>query len=217
MCDGTSTYVNKYNNLGYNNSSSIDPDAQIYFFWLPIGIIIIVFIIYNVTHDVEYEKFKKLVISKKSKYQAKKQNVICLKNKNGDVVQMYCWNINDIYIKFLNVSQNYSAYGLYVNRFFDEEMIACCRTDKIKIYDPNKNIREVFKISKNNKITKEMIMKSKEKFENLTNKTITVYLDDVNRYTSWTIEIDLYFLTNLFDCTSYYDIEIIEKPYDYNN
>ena len=55
------------------------------------------------------------------------------------------------------------------------------------------------------------------KIENLTNKTVTVYLDEVNRYTSWTIEIDLYFLVNLLNCTSYYDVEIIEEEYDYSN
>ena len=218
ICDGTSNYNNNYSHssTNYNNNTSVNSDAQLYFFWLPILIIVVIFIIYNVTHDTEYEKFKKNVVSKKSKYQTKKQATICIKNKNDEIVEMYCWNVNNIYIKFLNVSQNYSAYSLYVNKFFNDEMIACCRTDKIKIYDPNKSIRDVLKINKKKKITKECIINN-NKIENLTNKTVTVYLDEVNRYTSWTIEIDLYFLVNLLNCTSYYDVEIIEEEYDYNN
>lgn len=111
-------------------------------------------------------------------------------------------------ITIQNLSENETVYYLYQNKFFDYNMRAIFYASNVKIYDLNRNIRELYNFKTDKRSTKNLA-RTKKKISSAKKYIFKIVIKNINYSDDLEVEMNLDELIKFSKlCQS---IEIIEK------
>lgn len=211
----------------YSSSDSSNSDFQIYFFWIPIGLILLFFIIksnIDSNSDIdkdEFREFKELVDERLEKYRNTRHTEIKIVLDDKIVINALCYKYKDT-INFVNISKNKEAYRLYKAGFFNKDGIFKT-SNKLLIYDKFKLIYYQYEeIHKNKKYYEKFPLSAIfDKEENnyksnilLDYKIVKIVANDIETNKKWTFDLELDSLYSIMHYIPNSEVTIKEKIYN---